>query len=94
MLALTEDAQQAIGGILEQADPGAGIRIAPGAGADNAGALQMTVAPAPDTGDEVIESEGGPVFVDEAASTYLDDKVLDANVEQGQVQFELVTKAA
>jgi Fe-S cluster assembly iron-binding protein IscA len=94
MLALTEDAQQAIGGILEQAGPGAGIRIAPGAGVEDASALQLTVAPSPDTGDAVIESDGGPVFVDEAASTYLDDKVLDANVDQGQVQFELLAQPA
>jgi iron-sulfur cluster assembly protein len=94
MLALTEDAQQAIGGILEQADPGAGIRIAPGAGTEDAGALQLTVAPAPGEQDEVIDSSGGPVFVDSAASTYLDDKVLDANVDQGQVQFELLVQAA
>ena len=42
----------------------------------------------------MIESNGGPVFVDSAASTYLDDKVLDANVQQGQVQFELLAQAA
>ena len=72
MLALTEDAQQAIGGILEQADPGAGVRIAPSAGNESAGTLQLSVAPA-------------------AAEN---DKVLDANVDQGQVQFEVLTQAA
>lgn len=94
MLALTEDAQQAIGGILEQADPGAGVRIAPSAGTESDGALQLSVAPAAAENDEVIDSDGGPVFVDPAASTYLDDKVLDANVEQGRVQFELLEQAA
>ena len=94
MLALTEDAQQAIGDILEQADPGAGVRIAPSAGSESAGALQLSVAPAAAENDKVIDCDGGSVFLDPAASLYLDDKVLDANVEQGQVQFELLTQAA
>jgi Fe-S cluster assembly iron-binding protein IscA len=93
MLALTEDAQQAIGDILAQADPGAGIRIAPSAGAESPDALQLSVGPAAED-DEVIDSDAGPVFLDPAASMYLDDKVLDANVEQGQTQFELLSQAA
>ena len=89
MLALTEDACQAIEGILEQSTPGAGLRIAPNLESGGTG-LQLTVAQAPAEGDQVIDSDGGPVFVDALASSLLDDKVLDANVSDQSIQFEIL----
>jgi Fe-S cluster assembly iron-binding protein IscA len=89
MLALTEDACTAIEGILEQADAGAGLRIAPSLETDATG-LQLTVVAGPADGDQVIDSNGGPVFVDALATPLLDDKVLDANVTDQAVQFEIL----
>jgi Fe-S cluster assembly iron-binding protein IscA len=89
MLALTEDACQAIGGILERSTPGAGMRIAPNL-EDGGTGLQLSVAPGPAEGDQVIDSDGGPVFVDALATPLLDDKVLDANVTDRAVQFEIL----
>jgi iron-sulfur cluster assembly protein len=89
MLALTEDACTAIEGILEQADPGAGLRIAPNLETGATG-LQLTVVAGPADGDQVIDSDGGPVFVDALATPLLDDKVLDANVTDQAVQFEIL----
>ena len=89
MLALTEDACQAIEGILEQATPGAGMRIAPNLETGATG-LQLSVVSGPADGDQVIDSDGGPVFVDALATPLLDDKVLDANVTDEAVQFEIL----
>jgi Fe-S cluster assembly iron-binding protein IscA len=94
MLALTEDACQAVEGILEQSMPGAGIRIAPSVEDGAAGQLQMSVSPAPVENDQVIDSEGGPVFVENSATEFLDDKVLDASVsDDSVVQFEILAQA-
>lgn len=95
MLALTADACQAIEGILGQSETATGIRIAPSTedGAD--GQLQMTVADAPAATDDVIENEGAQVFVEETASPFLDDKVLDASItDDRSIQFEILTQAA
>jgi Fe-S cluster assembly iron-binding protein IscA len=95
MLALTADACQAIEGILEQSETATGIRIAPSLEDGGGGQLQMTVAEAPAATDEVIESEGAHVFVEESASPFLEDKVLDASIaDDRSIQFEILTQAA
>lgn len=95
MLALTADASQAIEGIVQQSETATGIRIAPSDANGGGGQLQMTVADAPAATDEVIESEGAQVFVEESASPFLDDKVLDANItDDRSIQFEILTQAA
>lgn len=95
MLALTEDACQAIEGILEQSESGAGIRIAAHSANGDGTQLQLSVESGPAEGDEVIESDGGQVFVEEAASPFLEDKVLDASIaEDHSIQFEILPQAA
>jgi iron-sulfur cluster assembly protein len=95
MLALTADACQAIEGILQQSETATGIRIAPNQEDGSSGQLQMSVADAPSATDEVIESEGAQVFVEESASPFLDDKVLDASItEDRAIQFEILNQAA
>jgi iron-sulfur cluster assembly protein len=39
--------------------------------------------------DEVIEEERARIFLDPEAASLLEDKVLDASVEQNQVAFTL-----
>jgi Fe-S cluster assembly iron-binding protein IscA len=93
MLALTDDAQQAIEEIIDGAESAAGIRIAPKVDAEVSGELQMTVVDAPDETDQVLDSGSGSLFVDAAAASFLDDKVLDASVDGDAVQFEVVSQA-
>jgi Fe-S cluster assembly iron-binding protein IscA len=97
MLALTDNASQAIEGILSAAaiPEGAGIRIAPPAGVDvdEAGEFQVTVAGSPADTDEVIDEAGARVFLDETVASLLDDKLLDADVVEQQVHFVLATQA-
>jgi iron-sulfur cluster assembly protein len=93
MLALTEDACQAIEGILGQTPEGAGLRIAPDADANGAGRLQLSVVGSPSEGDQVIDSDGGRVFVEASTTPLLDDKVLDATVTEEAVRFEILARA-
>jgi Fe-S cluster assembly iron-binding protein IscA len=91
LLALTDSAVQAVKGIVssqeETAETG-GIRVV----ADHAGAnvnFQLSVAALPGEDDEVIEEQGARLFLDREASSLLEDKILDANVGQNQVEFTL-----
>jgi Fe-S cluster assembly iron-binding protein IscA len=64
---------------------GAGLRIASSEQEPN-----LTVSPAgtPEAGDQVVESEGARVFLEPEAAAMLDDKVLDARVnDSGGVEF-------
>lgn len=94
MLTLTENACDVVKTITEQSTEGetAGLRISPQESDPNA----LTVAPVeePMTGDQVVEEGGARVFLEENAAIALDDKVLDAQVDQsGGVQFALGVKS-
>jgi Fe-S cluster assembly iron-binding protein IscA len=93
VLTLTENASDVVKTITEQSTEadGAGLRISQQESDPNA----LTVAPAeaPKSGDQIVESAGARVFVEENAAVVLDDKVLDAQVDQaGGVQFALAVK--
>lgn len=88
MLTLTENARTILKDIAVSQPEIAGVRIA-GEGEQEAG-FSLSVAEAPQAGDQVVEEDGATVYLDDAAATQLDDKVLDAGVdESGQVQFAL-----
>lgn len=89
MVTVTENAQAAIRSLTTQPDvpDGAGLRIATDAAA---GALQLSVSPSPHEGDQVVDNSGARLFLDSDAALLLEDKALDASVdEQGSVQFAL-----
>ncbi len=93
MLTLTENASTIVRDITTQ--PGlaesAGLRIT----ADG-DASSFAIAPAeePQPDDRVVEQSGATVFLDEQAAQLLDDKILDAAVDdQGQVEFALTYQA-
>jgi iron-sulfur cluster assembly protein len=87
MLAVTENATSVIQQLTDRPElpDGAGLRIASSAEPPN-----LTVAPAgaPEEGDQVVENGGARVFLESEAATLLDDKVLDARVnDSGGVEF-------
>lgn len=96
MLKLTQNAVKAIRGLIAQqgqADE-SGLRIMAGAGEDQ-DTLQLSMAPSPMAGDEVVESDGARVFVEAAAVEVLSDKALDAAVDdEGGVAFTLASQAS
>jgi iron-sulfur cluster assembly protein len=93
MLVLTDTATSVIRGLVDRPElTGApGLRIA---GTHN-GEEDLTVSTVetPAAGDQVIEDQGARVFLEPGAATLLDDKVLDATVdEQGRVRFLLTVQ--
>jgi iron-sulfur cluster assembly protein len=91
MLALTENAVEAVQEILSSSDEApefGGLRLV----AEPAGAqmnFQLSVAALPAEDDEVIEARGARVFLDPAAASLLEDKILDASIESDQVAFTI-----
>jgi Fe-S cluster assembly iron-binding protein IscA len=92
MLVLTEAAAEVVKAIAStpQAPEGSGLRIASPPGSADPGALQVTAAPGPDENDQVVEASGAHVYLEPQAAAYLEDKVLDAEVDnEGKARFSL-----
>ncbi len=88
MLILTDNATAVVKGFADQIPEAAGLRIT--AGPAEEPALAVSPAATAEPGDAVVEQDGAQVFLDESATTLLDDKVLDARVDQdGNVEFGL-----
>ena len=87
MLALTDNAAHTIRGLISQSDvpDGAGLRITNGPD-DRSLTLSLAALPAED--DQVLDSSGARVFLDQRAAAVLDDKTLDAVTDpEGRLQF-------
>ena len=92
LLALTDSAVEAVKNmVVSSSDEGSetsGLRMtAERAGTQASFQLDFVLLPAED--DEVIEEDGARVFLEPEAASLLDDKVLDASVEQYQVAFTI-----
>jgi iron-sulfur cluster assembly protein len=93
MLLLTEAAAEVVKAITStsEAPEGAGLRIASSATEPgHAGDLQVSAAPGPHENDQVIETGGAHVYLEPQAAEFLEDKVLDAQVDsEGKAHFSL-----
>ena len=94
MLTLTDSAVTAIRNLTSQPElpEDTGLRIM---SQDEGGpAFQVTLAESPVAGDQVIETDGARVFLEPGAAVALDDKSLDAQVDdEGTVAFTLAEQA-
>ena len=90
MLALTENAIEAVKTVVSSADAPtelSGLRmVAPYDGDDS---LELNVAQLPAEDDEVIEEQGARIFLEPGAAALLDDKILDAVVGIDRVEFRI-----
>ena len=88
MLTLTEHAQTAVRTLTQdpQAPESAGLRITPG----NDG-LELMLVAEPVPGDALIDDGGARVFVEPQVAQLLDEQTLDAQVEDGNVNFFLAS---
>ncbi|HEU5159473.1 MAG TPA: Fe-S cluster assembly protein HesB [Streptosporangiaceae bacterium] len=87
MLTLTEGAVQVIRTVTSQPQlpDETGIRIV---AQDTAGSLSLSVTEGPQEGDQVVEADGARVFLESGAAMALDDKTLDAEIDdKGDVSF-------
>ncbi len=93
MLVLTEAAAEVVKSVTStpQTPDETGLRIVSSTPEPkDPGALQVTAAAGPGENDQVIEAAGARVFLEPQAAAYLDDKVLDAQLdEQGKAHFML-----
>ena len=91
LLALTDSAVEAVKHIVSSSDESpetGGLRLV----AEQAGVqtnFQLSVVALPAEDDEVIDEQGARVFLEPEAASLLEDKVLDASVEQDQVAFTI-----
>ncbi len=95
MLTLTDNAVSAIRTLTSQPDlpTETGLRIMTQADGGSS-SFQLALAEAPAAGDQVVEEGGARVFVEPTAAAVLDDKALDAQVnEQGDLAFRIADQA-
>jgi iron-sulfur cluster assembly protein len=91
LLALTDNAVQAVTHLVsssESVPESGGLRMVAERVGDQAN-LQLSVVPLPAEDDAVIEEQGARVFLEPEAASLLDDKVLDATVEQDRIAFAI-----
>ncbi|HEX5541327.1 MAG TPA: adhesin [Micromonospora sp.] len=92
MLTLTENAVMVIRDLAAQqgAPQVAGVRISADDGMDT---FAIQAVPEPQPGDQVIEDLAARVFLDAEAARLLDDKALDAGLDdQGEVEFAILER--
>ena len=91
MLALTDNAVEAVKNIVSSSDEDSetsGLRMVAELAGTQAN-FQLSVVSLPAEDDEVIEEQGVRVFLEPEAASLLEDKVLDATLEQNQVAFTI-----
>jgi iron-sulfur cluster assembly protein len=94
VLTLTPTAAETVRRLLASArasaEPHAGVRISTARRERADTSVEATLADQPEATDQTIDEAGATVFVDETASEFLDDKVLDASVEAKGVRFTIL----
>ena len=86
MLTLTQTAAEAVKALVagtDLDDQTGGLRISSSEGA----ALELALVDGPEQADDAVEALGAHVFLEPAVTRALENKVLDASVEEGQVRF-------
>lgn len=99
MLTLTDNASAIVTTLVSrQTDaPDAGLRIhsTEPQNAEGGARLAVVVTADPEPQDQVVEISGTRLFLDESAVAALDDKVLDAGVDdEGSVSFAVLPQVA
>jgi iron-sulfur cluster assembly protein len=89
MLTLTPIASEAIRQLTSQTDDpdSSGIRISPGPETSQGTALELSLVEEPEPADEKVDDAGATVYLEPHVAGFLDDKVLDAEVQEGRVTF-------
>jgi iron-sulfur cluster assembly protein len=90
VLTLTPDAAEAVRRLLESAsidDAQGGMRITAGEETAEGTPLQLALVDGPEPADQEVDEDGAHVFIEAAVAPFLDDKVLDAQLQEGGVAF-------
>jgi iron-sulfur cluster assembly protein len=91
VLTVTHEASEAIRTLTDQTpEPdAAGLRISVEAGDAGTPQLALSVTDGPLPADQVVDAAGANVFVDEALVAIMDDKTLDATIQDEGVAFSI-----
>jgi iron-sulfur cluster assembly protein len=91
MLAITPSAVEAIQGLTSQPEvpDGAGLKLSSQMTPEGA-SIELSLVPGPEESDQVLEAEDTKVFVAAPLTQVLDDKILDADVKEGKIEFKLM----
>jgi iron-sulfur cluster assembly protein len=95
MLVITPAAIKVVKAITATEDlpDGSGLRIATAHDQSSAVVLEVDIVTGPADQDQIVDEHGVRVFLDPTAATYLDNKVLNAEVnDTGEAQFTLFTQ--
>ena len=96
LLALTDNAVQAVKNIVaatEGSSETGGLRLVAEQDGTQAN-FALSVVPLPAEDDEVVEEQDARVFLEPQAASLLEDKVLDAVVQENRVSFTIADQAA
>jgi iron-sulfur cluster assembly protein len=91
MLTITANAAEAVRQISAGSGlaPEPGLRIAAGEPGPQGTPLELSVTGGAESTDQTVETGGARVYLEELVAPALDDKVLDAQIEDDQVRFAL-----
>jgi Fe-S cluster assembly iron-binding protein IscA len=91
VLTVTHEASKAIQTLTEQIPETetAGLRISVENGENGTAQLALSIAETPFPADEVVESDGATVYLAEPVVEFMDDKTLDATVQDEGVAFSI-----
>jgi len=91
MLTMTPNAAEAVRALAagDAVEPSRGIRISAGTATMNGAPLEVALVDGPEAADQTIDDSGARLFVSPEVAPFLDDKVLDAEVDAGQVRFAI-----
>jgi iron-sulfur cluster assembly protein len=90
VLTLTPTAAEVVKQLVASApvdDDAGGVRISAGDTTPTGTALEIAIVDGPATEDKALDEEGAHVFLEPGVAEFLDDKVLDAELDSGRVSF-------
>jgi iron-sulfur cluster assembly protein len=91
LLTLTPTAADAVRRLVDDAptETAEGLRIAPGEVSPAGTSLDLSIVDGPEIDDQEINEGGAHVFLESEVAMFMDDKVLDAEVEETGVRFSI-----
>jgi iron-sulfur cluster assembly protein len=91
VLTLTPIAAEAVRRLVDDAptDDAEGLRIAPGHATAAGTSLELSIVEGPEVDDQEVSDGGAHVFLEPEVARFMDDKVLDAELEETGVRFSI-----